>query len=303
MRIAMLGLGDIAHKAYLPLVATHALIRPILCTRNGQTLARLQQQYRIDEAYNDVSELLASKPDAVMIHAATDSHVALAEPFILAGLPVFIDKPLSYHYGECEQLVNLAVQNNVPLVMGFNRRFVPLYQAFADVRPVQVHYQKNRHNLPASARQYVYDDFIHVLDYLRHCSGAQPEQLEVFAHRVSGELGAIQVQWQHDGSLFTGVMNRLNGVNEERLEYFAINKKWQIDNLSEGRVWENNQVSTLGFNDWQHTLYKRGFVDMLDDMLQQFQQGCNNATSSQQILDTHRLCELVVNKANDTQKR
>jgi virulence factor len=296
MRIAMLGLGDIAQKAYLPLVASHPLIIPLLCTRNNETLSRLQAQYRIHEVYTDVGDLLASGPDAVMIHSSTDSHFQLALQFLTAGIPVFIDKPISYHYAECEQLVNLAVHKNLPLIMGFNRRFAPMYQHFSGTAAIQIHYQKNRYNLPASPRGYIYDDFIHVLDYLRHCAQQMPVNIEVFAHQQGGLLGALQVQWQHKGCLYSGMMNRLNGANEERLEYYAHNKKWQIDNLSEGQVYENNSCSPLKFDDWQTTLTKRGFVSMLDDMLLQLADGANNAKNSQQILDTHRLCEQVVNR-------
>ncbi|KXI30921.1 Gfo/Idh/MocA family protein [Paraglaciecola hydrolytica] len=296
MRIAMLGLGDIAQKAYLPIVANHPKINPVLCTRNSKTLARLQTQYRINESYNNVSDLLASHPDAVMIHSATDSHFALAQQFLQAGIPVFMDKPISYHFAECEKLLNLAADKNLPLIMGFNRRFAPSYQHVVGTAAIQIHYQKNRYNLPAKPRQYIYDDFIHVLDYLRHRAGSMPSNIEVFAHQELGMLGALQVQWQHGGCLFSGMMNRLNGANEERLEYYAQNKKWQIENLSEGQVWENNTASPLKFNDWQSTLFKRGFVNMIDDMLLQLDVGTNNTSSSQAILDTHRLCELVVNK-------
>ena len=295
MRIAMLGLGDIAQKAYLPLVANHRHINPILCTRNREVLATLQGQYRIAEAYSEISEMLAAKPDAVMIHSATDSHFLLAQQFLTAGIPVFIDKPISYHYGECEQLINLAVQKNLPLIVGFNRRFAPLYQQLFQTPAMQICYQKNRHNLPADPRVFIYDDFIHVLDFLRHCAGCLPDKVDVFAHHEAGLLGAVQVQWQHQGCLYSASMNRLNGCNEERLEYYGHNKKWQIDNLRAGQVWQNNQASALSFNDWQATLYKRGFVDMLDNMLLQFQQGGNNARLSQQALDTHQLCEWVVN--------
>ncbi|WP_340679033.1 Gfo/Idh/MocA family oxidoreductase [Paraglaciecola sp.] len=300
MRIAMLGLGDIAQKAYLPLVASHPKIVPLLCTRNTQILRRLQAQYRVNEVYSDVADLLASHPDAVMIHSSTDSHFPLAQRFLTAGIPVFIDKPISYHYAECEQLVNLAVLKNLPLIMGFNRRFAPMYQHFAGTAAIQIHYQKNRYNLPANPRQYIYDDFIHVLDYLRHCAQQMPANIDVFAHQQAGWLGALQVQWQHKGCLYSGMMNRLNGATEERLEYYAKNKKWQIESLREGQVWENNSSSPLKFDDWQTTLTKRGFVSMIDDMLLQLEDGTNYATRSQQTLDTHRLCEQVVNKVETT---
>lgn len=299
MRIAMLGLGDIAQKAYLPIMANNAHITPVLCSRNGEVLTQLTTRYRINEYYQDLSELLASKPDAVMIHSSTDSHYAIATQCLNAGTPVFIDKPISYDYAQCEQLINLAVSKNLPLIMGFNRRFAPLYQPLLKAKPIQVYYQKNRHNLPATARQFVFDDFIHVVDFLRHCSNGMPDSIDVFASLHQGLLGAVQVQWQAQNSLFCASMNRINGLNEERLEYFTDNKKWQIENLRHGRVWQDNTVTELGFDDWQTTLYKRGFVAMVEDMLVQLEKGINNPLSSQQILDTHYLCEQVTTRVNN----
>ncbi|WP_438862545.1 Gfo/Idh/MocA family protein [Neptunicella sp.] len=296
MRIAIIGLGDIAQKAYLPIVANHRGITPILCTRHRETLVDLAAQYRINEYYQDLTELLANKPDAAMIHSSTESHFAIATLCLNAGVPVFIDKPISYDYAECEQLVNLAIRKNLPLILGFNRRFAPLYQPLLQAKPVQVHYQKNRHNLPSTARQFIFDDFIHVLDFVRHCNGTMPEQIDVFAYQHQSLLASVQVQWQAHGSLFSASMNRLNGVTEERLEYYAENKKWQIENLRQGRVWQNNTATELSFNDWDNTLYKRGFVTMIDDMLRQFNQGINNHDASQQIVDSHRLCEQIVQR-------
>ena len=95
-------------------------------------------------------------------------------------------------------------------------------------------------------------------------------------------------------------MNRINGTNEERLEYFSENQKWQIDNLAEGFHYHNNQVEKLRFSDWDSTLYKRGFVGMIDAMLKQLQQGGSNSQEHQAILHSHQLCETVVEKLMST---
>ena len=56
-RIALIGLGDIAKKAYLPIIANHSKITPILCTRNTEVLKELSNQYRINETYSSVDAL------------------------------------------------------------------------------------------------------------------------------------------------------------------------------------------------------------------------------------------------------
>jgi virulence factor len=298
MRIAMIGLGDIACKAYLPLVANHADITPILCTRNSARLAELAQQYRITETCTNLSALFALKPDAVMIHSDTDSHAELASQCLYAGIPTFIDKPLSYHLLECETLLNLAEQKNIPLAVGFNRRYAPLIQSLTQQTPMptitQIILQKNRVNQADETRRFIYDDFIHVLDTLRFLAPGSIENLQVSAQHEGQLLAAIQVHWQVGKASLSACMNRISGVTEERLEFFAAQQKWQIDSLTSGVHWHNNHLQPLGFNDWESTLYKRGFVTLLNNWMAQV----SNQTMGdhEDILATHTLCEDLVKR-------
>ncbi len=298
MRIGIVGLGDIARKAYLPVVACHADVQPILCTRNADVLARVAAQYRIPETVSELDQLIAAQPDAVMVHTATHTHAEIVRRLLNEGIPVFVDKPLSYKLAECEELLNLAAAKNVSLTLGFNRRFAPLMSPLGQSQMlVHARLQKNRTRLPDDPRIFIYDDFIHVLDSLRFIAPGVLHDLQVFAYGKLGSLASLQVQWQAGASLLTGSMNRVSGVTEERLEVFTEDQKWQIDNLSSGIHHSNLQgqsasARTLGFNDWDNTLYKRGFVTMFDAWLAQLNTG--NASDYEDILATHQLCERVV---------
>ena len=167
MRIAMIGLGDIAQKAYLPLLASDERITPLLCTRNPAVLETLARQYRVAECFTDVAALLASRPDAVMIHAATAVHRELAEQCLRAGIPTFVDKPLCDNLAEAEALANLAIAQDCALFTGFNRRYLPA-MAEARAQPLTELNWAETPLRPArqSAGFYVRHDFIHVLDSL-----------------------------------------------------------------------------------------------------------------------------------------
>ena len=305
MHIAMIGLGDIACKAYLPIVASHGNVTPILCTRNTQTLERLASQYRIADCYTNITELLIARPDAVMIHTATESHGSIARQFLDAGIPVFVDKPLSYQLDETEELLEVAAGNNTSLTLGFNRRFSPLIRPLGNCQNlVQAHLQKNRTRLPAKPRVYIYDDFIHVIDTLRYLSPIEISDLQVFCYGKPDELSAIQLQWKSGKSLLTGGMNRVSGITEERLEVFAEDKKWLIDNLASGVEFSQNPLQTpksLAFGDWESTLRKRGFVDMFGSWLTQLDSG--KQSDLDDIFATHQLCERVVNIVEDQLKQ
>ncbi|WP_339897628.1 Gfo/Idh/MocA family oxidoreductase [uncultured Gilvimarinus sp.] len=300
MRIAMVGLGDIAQKAYLPVVARHRAVSPILCTRNTGVLQRLAGQYRVSETYTHYDQLLAAKPDAVMIHASTESHYYLARAALEQGIGVFVDKPISYQLAEAEALVELAKHSNTPLFCGFNRRYAPLYQAPLATAPIHLHYQKNRYNLPDDARVFIYDDFIHVLDFVRQAAGVQQVagiELQVSAYTPQNKLGSVNVSFTGQGGrYFSAAMNRLSGQARERLEYSSLNESWQIDNVASGIHYRENQAFTLGFSDWDDTLYKRGFVDMFEAFVAMLQRGDADAPYLDGVLASHQLCERVLQR-------
>ncbi|UTF60079.1 Gfo/Idh/MocA family protein [Gilvimarinus sp. DA14] len=294
MRIGLVGLGDIAQKAYLPLICRHPAITPVLCTRDPQRLKQLSAQYRVGKSYTDYAALLQSAPDAVMIHASTESHYRLATAALERGIAVFVDKPLSYQLEECEGVIEFALARDLPLFCGFNRRYAPLYQEALATAPFNIHYQKNRHALPAAPRQFVYDDFIHVLDFVRHAGVAPGQNFHVLANQQKGLLANVQVSWQGAGAVFTAAMNRLCGRTFERLDYSGENQSWHIENLRQGIHCLGGKSHELNFGDWQDTLFKRGFVDMLEAFLLQVREGAANQDYLQGVLDSHRMCEQVL---------
>ncbi len=296
-RIALVGLGDIAQKAYLPIVANHSKITPILCTRNNMVLKQLAYQYRITEAYSSIDDLIKAQPDAVMIHSNTKSHFALVSKLLHAGIPVFVDKPLCYSLSEVETLLNLSAQKDILLYLGFNRRFAPLVNSLKNqLNPIQIFWQKNRVDLPGDPRVFVFDDFIHVVDSLRFLASGEIENIQVFSKCKNKKLEALQVQWQQNDVLLSGSMNRMSGITEERVEYYANGNKWQIDELTTGIHYKDEIQDVIGFNNWQNTLYKRGFVDLIEDWLQALSEPDFKANRIQDIWDTHYLCETIVER-------
>jgi virulence factor len=296
-RIAIIGLGDIAKKAYLPIVANHININPILCTRNKTVLNTLSSKYRISECYSNIDTLIKSKPNAAMVHSSTESHFNVISKLLNAGIPVFVDKPLCYTLSEVETLIHLATKNQVLLYLGFNRRFAPLIKDLkAQSNPIQVFWEKHRVNLPGDPRVFVFDDFIHVVDSLRFLAPGEVECLEVFSTLKNKKLETLHVQWQQNNVLLSGSMNRVSGITEEQVAYYTHENKWLINELTFGIHYTNEKQHPMGFGNWESTLYKRGFVDMIEDWLQALYETKFNTNRIQDIWDTHYLCEQIVSK-------
>jgi len=302
-RIAMVGLGDIAQKAYLPIISQHLNIQPILCSRNESTVKHLADKYRISEVYTDYKRLLQSKPDAIMIHSATESHYQLAKLALEYKIPVYVDKPLSDNLQQVESLIALAKQQNVLIYVGFNRRFAPLVQTISSSLSAMpnsnktITLQKDRFNLPALASTFIFDDFIHVIDTVRYLAGVNstyPQTISVRAQFESDLLANLEVTWQSQYNVVNANMNRIAGSTQERLQVNCNGNSWQVDNLREGHRYQQQKYSLLGFSDWENTLYKRGFVSLIDDWLKQLEiRGFNNEIA-EDIFFTHKMCDQVL---------
>ncbi|MGY3871320.1 Gfo/Idh/MocA family protein [Aeromonas crassostreae] len=300
MRIAMIGLGDIAQKAYLPLLASDERVTPLLCTRNPVVLDKLARQYRVAECFTEVDALLASRPDAVMIHAATSVHRTLAEQCLRAGIPTFVDKPLCDNLGEAEGLANLALAQDCPLFVGFNRRYLPALVAARAQPLTELNWQKHRFALPGRARDFIFDDFIHVLDSLCFYGGVPDAEVQAVLRRSEQDaslLAGVSVSWQSGDRAISGSMNRSAGITEERIDAYGDNLSLHLENCTRGTLARDKTVQTLTPDDWQPVLASRGFAAMLAHWYQQIESGRADGALIESYLHGHRLAEQLTMRA------
>lgn len=127
MKVGCIGLGDIAQKAYLPVLGVQPGVELHLQTRTPATLAQVGDSLHLPEGqrHRDLAELLAQNLDAAFVHAATVAHPEIVTSLLEAGVPTYVDKPLAYELADSERLVRLAEERNVSLAVGFNRRYAP----------------------------------------------------------------------------------------------------------------------------------------------------------------------------------
>ncbi|MGG6313829.1 Gfo/Idh/MocA family protein [Paenibacillus macerans] len=298
MRIGIIGLGDIAQKAYLPVITAREDIDLVFSTRNQDTLSRLAAKYRIPETAGSVEELIATGVDATFIHSATESHPAILEQLIHNGIHVYVDKPIAYHYEESKRLSELAEHTGVLLMTGFNRRFAPMNAALKeqpDRRLVLL--QKNRTPSPEFARRFVLDDYIHVVDTLRFLAPGEIKDFRVSTRVQDGKLHHVTLQLEGDGFTCIGIMNRDSGANDEILEVMSPGNKWRVDGLNTTEHFTGGEAKLSTFKDWDPVLYRRGFVQIIDHFMTCARERKAPSISLQDALESHRLCEEIVNSA------
>ncbi|KAF5998617.1 Gfo/Idh/MocA family protein [Streptomyces sp. WAC00263] len=293
MKVGCIGLGDIAQKAYLPVLGVQPGVELHLQTRTPATLARVGDSLHLppEQRHTDLSDLLAQNLDAAFVHAATVAHPEIVTRLLEAGVPTFVDKPLAYELADSERLVRLAEERNVSLAVGFNRRHAPGYTQCADHPRDLILMQKNRIGLPEDVRTMVLDDFIHVVDTLRFLAPGPIDDVSVRARVEDGLAHHVVLQLAGDGFTALGVMNRLSGSAEEILEVSGQDSKRQVVNLAEV-IDHKGQPSVRRRGDWVPVARQRGIEQSVLAFLDAVRAG--KVLSARDALATHELCERVV---------
>lgn len=295
LKLGMIGLGDIAQKAYLPVISQRADVELHLYTRNQEKLAHIGQQYRYQHLHQSLDALLHSGVKGAFVHGATEAHYELVEQLLQHNIHVYVDKPITYNYASSRALTELAESKGLILMSGFNRRYAPAYQKLKEVQePNMVIMQKNRLALPAEVRTFIFDDFIHVIDTLRYLFPYSVEQLRVNGRREKGLLHHVTVQFVSAGATAIGIMNRDSGTNEEKVEVMSASEKRVAYNVSDVVVLQGKDEKRLGSSDWEPTLHKRGFEQIVADFVQAVASGTSPAITAKDALATHEICERIV---------
>ncbi len=296
MRIGIIGLGDIAKKAYLPVLSQKEGIELVLCTRNADTLNTLSKKYRFQEKVQTVEELITKEIDAAFVSAATEAHFEIAEKLLENGIHTFIDKPISLHFHETERIVNLSKETGKIAMVGFNRRFIPRVNELKEHGKASlIILQKNRFAAPDYPRRFVVEDFIHVVDTLRFLMNTEVKDVKVEYLRNGEMLDHLVIQLIGEGCTAMGIMNRNGGVTEEIIEYMTGHDKYVVNSLVETTHFHDKETSITKFGDWEPTLYKRGFYQMVDTFLDSVQHNRIPDPSIDDSLLTHEICERIVN--------
>nr|WP_202448973.1 Gfo/Idh/MocA family oxidoreductase [Streptomyces sp. SID2999] len=298
VKVGCIGLGDIARKAYLPVLGTQPGLDLHLQTRTPATLAAVGDSLHLPagQRHETLDSLLDAGLDAAFVHAPTAVHPEIVTRLLEAGVPTYVDKPLAYELTDSQKLVELAERQDVPLFVGFNRRYAPGYAQCLEHPRDLILLQKNRVGLPEEPRPMILDDFIHVVDTLRFLVPGPVDDVTVRVRTEGGLLHHVVLQLSGDGFTALGVMNRLSGSAEEILEVSGQDTKRQVINLAEV-IDHKGQPTVRRRGDWVPVSRQRGIEGAVLTFLDAVRAG--EPLSARDALATHELCERVVRAAQD----
>ena len=152
--IAFIGAGSYAQGNLLPNIP-NSVRRIAVMTNSGTTAKRVAEKYNFEKCTSSEDEIFSSSSiDTVFIATRHDSHAYYVTQALKSRKNVYVEKPLCLNQDELEEIEKLCSQNNVGVMIGFNRRFSPLARYLKSKLPegpMSMIYRVNAGQIPSSS--------------------------------------------------------------------------------------------------------------------------------------------------------
>ncbi len=123
LRAAVIGVGHLGRHHARIFASLDGVRLTAVCDINrerAQTVAAPLGARPVFDARELIGEV-----DAISVAVPTESHLAVAQPFLERGVPVLIEKPLARSLEEADRLIEIAAAAGAVLAVGHTERFNP----------------------------------------------------------------------------------------------------------------------------------------------------------------------------------
>jgi predicted dehydrogenase len=179
LRVAVIGVGHLG-KHHARILSSLPGVELVAVVDTNRTRAAEIAASSGTTAVFDAAEL-TGRVDAVTIAVPTAIHLAIALPFLRAGVAVLVEKPMARSLDEADEMIAAAADAGVTLAVGHTERFNPALAAarplVTDPRFIEVH---RLGTFPERSLDIdvVFDLMIHDLDVVLSLVNSDVESLE-----------------------------------------------------------------------------------------------------------------------------
>ncbi len=305
-RVGIVGLGDIATKAYLPVLIARPDVELVVCSRTASKVEQAMARHDLQLGTTELDEFVGFGPQAAFVLTPSPMHFDVARQLLEAGIDVFVEKPATLRSEDTLALTEFAERHGRILMAGFNRRFAPIHRQARELwgsRSVGFAlFQKHRSSAahPDLLENYV-DDTIHIIDLLRYfCGEAKAVSTEARVHqgKLVDALSVVALEGGGRGviatSLEAGGWSETYSLNGEGttvdIEAFS---SIRTGGETEERIWRESYASG-----WKPTLEARGFTQQVAHFFDCLDSRREPLVSGRSAYLTQRLLEDLVACAN-----
>ena len=248
--------------------------------------------------YADSLSSLAASCDAVFVHSSTASHFDVVSTLLNAGVHVCVDKPLAENLRDAERLVELAARKKLTLMVGFNRRFAPLYGELKTQLATAASLRMDKHRSNSVGPHDLYftllDDYLHVVDTALWLSGGKASlDGGTLLTNDAGEMLFAEHHFSAGPLQITTCMHRRAGSQRETVQAVTDGALIDITDMREWREERGQGVVHKPIPGWQSTLEQRGFVGCARHFIECVQNQTVPQTAGEQAVLAQRIVDKI----------
>ncbi len=299
--VGVIGVGAIAQIAHLPVLSSRDDVELRgLMAGHIENAQRAQMRYAAKNAVATLGEFIDLGLDCAFVLSPKPLHPEHVMPLLAAGIDVFCEKPLAMTLREADQMAEAAAKSGKKLMVGFNRRFAPVYRkakdVYSDLSPDVVVAQKNR---PASEYRATLENAIHMVDLMRYLCGEcdQVSAIAKFTDPYYETLTTAQLRFEN-GTVGMLVADRSSGQWVETLELHGQNRSVYVNSPDSVTVVDAAESHTTTMTPlamgWARVEDKLGFRAAIDHFFDCLKTGRTPLTSAEDAFKTHELMHRIL---------
>lgn len=302
LKVGVIGLGAFAKLARLPVLALRDDVELTACmARDAATAEEVGRRFGFQRTYTALEHLIAdSGIEAAFVVTPKEAHHKIVLALLRRGIHVFCEKPMATSLPMAEEMVKTAADQGKVLMIGFNRRFAPVYElARAEFRAAAPEACLAVKNRPGTELRATLENAIHMVDLLRWFCG-ECVHVEARARFEDPFYETTTAAMLTFDSGATGILlaNRSCGQWEERLEMHGAGKSVLVSMPDQVTVVDHEQEHARRMTPlrmgWAGLQEKFGFEREVAHFLDCVRSGREPLTSGRDSLKTHILMHEIL---------
>ena len=253
INVAVIGAGNFAQNIHLPNLRRLSDRYNIyaIVTKTGNNAKQLARKFGANYCSTDYHEVLNdNNVDMVLIATRHNLHAKMAMEAARARKAIFLEKPMATNQEELDELVKVLEENQVPFMVGFNRRFSPLIVRAKEIitqrkNPLIIVYRVNAGYVPLhnwihteEGGGRIIGEACHMIDLLNYFIGSEVESIQVDAIKpensdVSSIDNFATILKYNDGSVCSLIYTSLGAkkLGKEYIEIYTDGNTMIIDDF------------------------------------------------------------------------
>jgi predicted dehydrogenase len=212
-----------------------------------RTLATMRDVELIDESKNfDV--VLRQQPAGVVIATPSAIHAEVAVPFIDAGVPTFIEKPMATTMADAIRIREAALRSGAPVVVGHVHLYNPAFQAakklLPEVETVQAVFWEGMNHHPRTDSSVLWDWLPHGLSMVQTLFDANPGFAQAWGVGEASRFKAALAKFVIAGVPFTAHVSWISPVKRHRITILGNDNSLTFDDSAKRKLLLRNSRGT-----------------------------------------------------------